>query len=177
MATSKIPKHANQYALNLAFEIRNKPVEFAKGFNYSSDKITLQSDFIKGKLTSVHYDYNNLPSNIFIHNHPNGTLIGIQDLILAAKNGVKKVIASHKKGYSCFDLTTIKQNKSSGDIIDYLINIDNELKQVKEILIEKVANPQNREQMFFKYKLDKLISFAKETGATFSQVQWSDFRK
>ena len=52
-SVSKIPQKINRYAIKEAYKIRNLDLEYAKGLDYTLDKITAESKLQKGLTESI----------------------------------------------------------------------------------------------------------------------------
>lgn len=168
---SKIPQSVNKYAIECAYKIRNKKVEFAKGIDFNIDKITAESKFIKGKKTAVKYNFATKPKDVFIHNHPSAIVgadeLSFNDIGAAIKSDVKKIFASTPEGYTSLDLTTVKKNIPKERMLQWILGIKVAW-EIKQLLPRSVE-----EKKIMHY--NNIKKFAKFSGATFSDVKWSDY--
>lgn len=172
-SVSKIPQNINKYAIKCAYAIRNKKVEFAKGIDFKLDKITHQTDFRMGEAQEIPkevYDLELDPKDIFIHNHPQipNTCreLSLQDIALTVHRDVKKILASTSEGYTSMDMTTVKKSLSKQEMLNWIL-------ARAEVLT--IAKHMGNNYIPKHYKT--IRAFAKFTGATFSEVKWSDYDK
>lgn len=185
-SVSKIPKNVNQYAIKYARKICQAPIEYGMGIDFNVDKITRISDVVEGTAKYVKYDHKYSPKDIFIHNHPAGSSISLEDIYISMHNGTKKIFASTKIGFTAIDLTKLKKSLSKDEMLNWL-KIAIIERNIKKTRLEQEYNRipiQNRNNNFKEYNdmfstfHDELLKkFAKYSGATFSKVKWSDYKK
>ena len=188
-SVSKIPKNVNKYVTKCAFKIKNEALEHGKGVSFFNGKISGESKIFIGTEYGVSFDNVNNPNDIFIHNHPSGAVLSNSDLFAAVSTDVKKVFASTPSGFTAMDLTTVKKSISKKEMLDCIRNEKEELgKFAKTLLepyikqfitIEKIPKEiyDNLNNKFGIILNDKIKEFAKMTGATFSDVKWSDYKQ
>lgn len=185
-SVSKIPKNINQYAIKYARKICQAPIEYGMGIDFNIDKITRVSDVVEGTVGNVKYDFEYSPKDIFIHNHPANGNLSLQDIYTAVFNGTKKIFASTKIGFTAMDLTKTKKLRSKAEILNWLevAIIERDITQ-KTLEIEHnmlpIQDKNNRvkeyNEKFLTFQYEQLKKFAKFSGATFSNVKWSDYKK
>jgi len=170
---SKIPLDIHRYATKCAFDIRNKKVEYAQGINFIDNQVVKKSRQKKGKLTTVKYNFKTKPKNVFWHNHvkspDNFRELSHNDILVAIREDIKKIIASTEDGYTSIDFTTVKKDVTKQQMIEWMFckraifNVEKLFAVAKE----------NLEKIHY----NNLKDFAKFSGATFSDVKWSDYEK
>lgn len=180
-SVSKIPQNINKYAIKCAKKICNEKLEIAKGIDINFDKtIRSESDYISGRVDGNDYEIRFNPKDVFVHNHPGGTELSYDDISTAIKNDVKKIFASTGQGYTSIDFTTVKKSVSKNDMYTWLFYAQS---AAKKFIDELAPKPNDDMMTMFKkclqrneYFNNKLKEFAKLTGATFSDVKWSDYK-
>ena len=180
-SVSKIPQNINKYAIKCAHEIKNKEVEFAKGINFEHGKITSKSELVEGLRSTVSYDFAQSPKDVFVHNHPifTNTIkeLSHDDIATALKNGVQKIIAATKYGFTAIDFSTASKKISKEQMYEW-IRLRQALFQVKKMeLGENKLLGDLAPKMLEKIHYQTLKDFAKYSGATFSDVKWADYKK
>jgi len=171
-SVSKIHRDIHKYATKCAYEIRNREVEFAKGLRLNSnlDKILAESALVKGTKYEVDYNVIDSPKDILTHNHPDipntCTELSLQDITLATYRDIKKIYAATKDGYTSMDMTTVKKSLSKDKMLEWIFA------KAKILTIEKL-----RRNNYGQKHYQTIRDFAKYTGATFSEVKWSDYDK
>jgi len=173
---SGIPQAANKYATKCAYVIRNKEFEVAKGINFRYSKVSAESEFIEGLSSGIPYNPATHPSNLFVHNHPLGSDLSIMDIFLAIHTGIKKIFASTKQGFTAMDLTTAKKNISKKDMRDWILEAHERFRETtKTKWYETLTQEELERQQSIIHQT--LKEFAKFSGATMSDVKWSDYRQ
>lgn len=187
---SKIPQHINQYATRLALEINNEPVENAMTIGDYNKYIRL-SDPIKGAIGWTVVDvFDKSRKDIIVHNHPNGVVLSMQDVITAIAYDIKKIFASTNAGFTALDLTTTKKSISKNELLARSVKANEEMEIfANKLFVQQSIKPDinfyDIDQKIIK-KMDdaldkegylKLKEFAKWSGAIFSDVKWSDYAK
>lgn len=187
-SVSKIPENINKYAIQWARNICTEPIENGKGIDFFSKKIIKESELYKGTIDSLYnYDFRYEPKDIFIHNHPHGTPLSINDISAAAYCRIKKIFASTQNGYTAVDLTTIDKSITSKDIEIWATNsIGKCTNFIKELdcLVDLAKNSEDKisiastnNMKICNYLRNKLQEFAKFTGAIFEDIKWQDTEK
>lgn len=166
---SKVLQEANKYAHACCYKIRNQSIEYGKGIDFNASEITKKSKFIQGNTNSVDYNWKTDAKDIFIHNHPLGSRICHEDLLTAVSQGVKKIFASTSSGYTSFDFTTVKKSISNDTMLQWLSHQE-------RIFCIQCYLSDNLSEIINKLRTS-LKDFAKFSGATFSEVKWSDYEK
>lgn len=167
---SKIPKEINKYAIKCGRKICNEPIEWAKGIDFRFGKITKESEFIDGIEDTVWYDFSKNPKDIFIHNHPSGGSLSLEDILKAVNNNIRKIFAFSSLGFTSIDLNTIKQSVSKEKIIYWILNAKQRFNVNRVLLSDNIPN---LKKIIYEEQKD----FARFSGATFSDVKWSDYAK
>lgn len=190
---SKIPQNINQYAIQWAKKICNEPIEKGKGMDFVCNdtfchEVLQESDLIEGTQHHVNYDFRYDPHDIFVHNHPLGTPLSIDDINAAAQAKVKKIFASTKEGYTSLDLTTIEESPEvsrntmglwamdANQEADILVSQLNQEMATKKDPLEQFFAVLNSQKRLNDFLTEKLSQFANFTGAIFENVKWDDLK-
>lgn len=184
---SKIPENVNKYAIEWAKRICQEPVENAKGMDFSNwntlyDRVVNESQLIQGFKHFVKYDFRYKPHDIFVHNHPGGTPLSIDDIDTAIFTNIKKIFASTKEGYTAVDLSAIKDSseKTRKSLELWTINALSDqnvfVENLNRGLIRETISKNSKTKMISEYLTEKLNDFCKWSGAIFENVKWTDLK-
>ncbi len=170
-SVSKIPQNINKYVIKEAYKIKNKKVEYGKGFDFELNIIKAKSKWVVGNNKSNNYDFEINPKDLFLHNHPvsfnTAYELSLGDIGTAVLYDVKKIFASHKDGYTSLDMTTVKKNISKKQMFNWVIG----RKTIWEIDSLLPKSLEEKKKMHY----NDIKKFAKFSGATFSDFKWSDY--
>lgn len=186
---SKIPKSINEYAIKEAYKLRNSKIMQAKGLAISSDKIVMESPLIKGDENSILIDYTSVPRDILICNNLGkmDNSLSLNSIRLALSDFIpdkykvdevtipiaKKLIMSNPEGFHAIDFTTVKKGVNSESMLDKLKGLILDL----SLGNMRIGAKDLSQKEFNKLEKNMVDSFIKETGATHSEVKWSDYEK
>lgn len=179
---SQIPENINKYAIEWARKICTEPIENAKGLDFWQGKITEESDIFSGQKSTVNYDFKFDPKDIFVHNHPQGTPLSIDDINAAVRSKIKKIFASTKDGYTALDLTPIEEspeisrNTMEFWTMDAVENQNNFFTEFQKKVINENISREDGTKIVTEYLLGKINDFCKWTGAIFENIKWSDLK-
>lgn len=196
-SVSKIHINIHRYATKCAFELRNKEIEFIKGIDFVGNKVAKESQLFEGTSERVFYNCKKNPKDLLVHNHPGvcetEEELSIADLYTSVTGGVKKIYASNKNGFFAMDFTTAKKSITKKMMKKWLKNAMNEYdKELNKISVnrgffDRLFKKDYKIELTFEAlekirELDNLPAkqirdFAKFSGATLSEVKWSDYNK
>lgn len=172
---SQIPEFVNRYAIDCAYQIRAASIEYGKGLDYSGNKIVRESELVQGKLSSLYYDFNNGPKDIFVHNHPKGASLNFTDIALAMQKKVKKIYASTKEGFTAMDFTTMDKSIDIGYLNLWAIAAKGDSQKYLDKSMKEIREANSIFVPFKDFLSRKLEQFVKISGATFEKVKWEDY--
>lgn len=191
---SKIPENINKYALEWARKICKEPVENGIGFDFIGgntffDRVLQESPVYKGtEHHLVNFDFRGEPHDIFVHNHPLGSPLSMEDVFIAVNKKVKKIFASTQCGFTSLDFTPITESaemsrntmeiwadqavRDSHKYKEELDNVTSIEKNPKEKIWVSIENNIKLQE----YLNEKLKEFAKFSGAIFENLWWSELK-
>lgn len=184
---SRISKNVNDYAIEWGRKICLEPIENAKGMNTNYgdifNEIVQESNLIQGTRSSIDPSYFKYqPHDIFVHNHPEGTPLNINDLDAAVRMNMKKIFAFTKDGFTSIDLTAAENSprvsrNTMGLWTMEAINYQNCFVQdLQKRAWDENITREDGQQIISKFLLEKINDFCKWSGAIFENLKWSDLK-
>lgn len=191
---SKVPEKINKYALEWARKISKEPIDNGIGFDFIGgdtffDRVLQESPVYKGTEHNLNnFDFRREPHDIFVHNHPLGGPLSMEDVFVAANKKVKKIFASTQSGFTSLDFTPIVESPeiSRNTMEQWAYQASRDSHKYKEelddiVLMEK--NPKKRIWVSIEnniklqeYLNEKLKEFAKFSGAIFENLWWAELK-